>query len=67
MTIKFSITMQGSYPIRDYIEIAQRLETYGFDEVHVYDDLMFKPHGPAIITPQTVHPCYHAGNLAELD
>lgn len=23
--------------------------------------------GPGIITPQIVHPCYHAGNLAELD
>jgi len=83
MTVKFSVAMQGSYPIRDYIEKAQRIERYGFDEVHVYDDLMFKPTwpiltligehtdkikvGPAIITPQIVHPCYHAANLAELD
>ncbi len=83
MALKFSIGLQGSYPVRDYIDIAQRIENYGFDEVHVYDDLMFKPTwplltligehtnrihvGPGIITPQIVHPCYHAGNLAELD
>jgi 5,10-methylenetetrahydromethanopterin reductase len=83
MSIKFSIAMQGSYPIRDYIGKAQKIERYGFDEIHVYDDLMFKPAwpiltligehterikvGPGIITPQIVHPCYHAGNLAELD
>ncbi len=83
MKVKFSIAMQGSYPIRDYIRMAQKIEAYGFDEVHVYDDLMFKPTwpiltliganterikvGPAIITPQVVHPAYHAGNLAELD
>lgn len=83
MAIKFSIGLQGSYPIRDYIDKAQRIEAYDFDEIHVYDDLMFKPTwplltligehtsrikvGPGIITPQIVHPCYHAGNLAELD
>ncbi|MCC7256968.1 MAG: LLM class flavin-dependent oxidoreductase [Gammaproteobacteria bacterium] len=83
MALKFSIGLQGSYPIRDYIAKAQKIERYGFDEIHVYDDLMFKPTwpiltligehterilvGPGIITPQIVHPCYHAGNLAELD
>ncbi len=83
MAIKFSIGLQGSYPIRDYIDKAQRIEAYDFDEIHVYDDLMFKPTwplltligehtkrirvGPGIVTPQIVHPCYHAGNLAELD
>jgi 5,10-methylenetetrahydromethanopterin reductase len=83
MALKFSVALQGSYPIRDYISMAQRVESYGFDELHVYDDLMFKPTwplltligehtdnirvGPGIITPQIVHPCYHAGNLAELD
>jgi 5,10-methylenetetrahydromethanopterin reductase len=83
MALKFSIGLQGSYPIRSYIEKAQKIERYGFDEIHVYDDLMFKPTwpiltlmgehteriaiGPGIITPQIVHPCYHAGNLAELD
>jgi len=83
MALKFSVALQGSYPIRDYITKAQKVERYGFDEIHVYDDLMFKPvwpiltligeHteriavGPGIVTPQIVHPCYHAGNLAELD
>jgi len=83
MALKFSIGLQGSYSVRDYIDMAQRIEAYNFDEVHVYDDLMFKPTwplltligehtdrikvGPGIITPQIVHPCYHAGNLAILD
>ena len=83
MSLKFSIGLQGSYPLRDYIRMAQRIESYDFDELHVYDDLMFKPTwpiltligehtsriklGPGIITPQIVHPAYHAGNLAELD
>ena len=83
MSLKFSVGLQGSYPVRDYISMAQRIESYGFDEVHVYDDLMFKTTwplltliaehtnsiavGPGIITPQIVHPCYHAANLAVLD
>lgn len=83
MSLKFSIALQGSYPLKEYIRMAQKVERYGFDEIHVYDDLMFKPTwpiltlmgehterikiGPAIITPQVVHPAYHAGNLAELD
>jgi len=83
MSIEFSIALQGSYLVREYISKAQQIEAYGFDEIHVYDDLMFKPTwplltligehtsrikvGPGIITPQIVHPCYHAGNLAILD
>jgi 5,10-methylenetetrahydromethanopterin reductase len=83
MALKFSIGMQGSYPMRDYIRMAQKIESYGFDSIHVYDDLMFKPTwpiltligehterievGPGIVTPEVVHPAYHAGNLAELD
>lgn len=83
MALKFSIGMQGSYPLRQYIDMAQKIEGYGFDCLHVYDDLMFKPTwpiltligehterlevGPGIVTPQVVHPAYHAGNLAELD
>lgn len=83
MAVKFSISMQGSYPLRDYIPMARKIESYGFDSINVYDDLMFKPTwpivtligehterievGPGIVTPQIVHPAYHAGNLAELD
>ena len=26
MALKFSVAMQGSYPIRDYIDKAQRIE-----------------------------------------
>lgn len=81
--VKFSIAMQGSYPLRDYIRMSQKIEGYGFDCINIYDDLMFKPAwpiltligehterievGPGIVTPQIVHPAYHAGNLAELD
>ncbi len=81
--VKFSVSLQGSYPVRDYIDKAKRIEDYGFDEIHVYDDLMFKPTwplltligehtsrirvGPGIVSPQIVHPCYHAANLAVLD
>ncbi len=83
MAVKFSISMQGSYPLRDYIGMAQKIESYGFDAINIYDDLMFKPTwpivtlvgehterievGPGIVTPQVVHPAYHAGHLAELD
>jgi len=83
VAVKFSISMQGSYPLRDYIPMARKIESYGFDSINVYDDLMFKPTwpivtligehterievGPGIVTPQIVHPAYHAGNLAELD
>jgi len=35
MTIKFSVALQGSYPIREYIDKAQRIDAYDFDEVHV--------------------------------
>jgi hypothetical protein len=41
--VKFSVAMQGSYPLRDYIRMSQKIERYGFDCVNVYDDLMFKP------------------------
>lgn len=83
MAVKFSISMQGSYPLRDYIDMAKKIESYGFDAINIYDDLMFKPTwpivtligehtesvevGPGIVTPQVVHPAYHAGHLAELD
>ena len=48
MALKFSVGLQGSYPVRQYIEMAQRIENYGFDEIHVYDDLMFKPTWPLL-------------------
>jgi 5,10-methylenetetrahydromethanopterin reductase len=83
VTIKFSIDLTGHLPVREYVRIAQQVEKYGFDEVHVVDDLTFKPAwpllaligehtkriklGPALIAPRIVHPAYHAANLAVLD
>jgi 5,10-methylenetetrahydromethanopterin reductase len=83
VTIKFSIDLTGNLPVRDYPRIASQVEAYGFDEIHVVDDLTFKPAwpllalmgqntqriklGPALIAPRIVHPAYHAANLAVLD
>ena len=83
MTIKFSIDLHGMYPITEYVRIAKMVEDYDFDEVHVVDDLGYKPAwpilaliaantkriklGPWLITPRIVHPVYHATNLAEID
>jgi alkanesulfonate monooxygenase SsuD/methylene tetrahydromethanopterin reductase-like flavin-dependent oxidoreductase (luciferase family) len=83
LSIKFSIDLTGNLPVHDYPRLARQVETYGFDEVHVVDDLMFKPAwpllalmgqqteriklGPALIAPRIVHPAYHAANLAVLD
>lgn len=83
MSLKFSVSFQGSRSLEEYIRLSQMVEQYEFDAISVYDDLMFKPvwpivtligeHtervdvGPAIVNPTLVHPAYHAGNLAELD
>jgi len=83
VALKFSIDLIGSFPLTEYVRIAKLVEDYGFDEVHVVDDLTFKPAwpilaliaantsrikvGPWLIAPRIVHPAYHAGNLAELD
>ena len=83
MSIKFSVMMAGTYPLRDYIAKAQAIERLGFDEIHIADDLIMRPAwpiltligahtqrirlGPAIVTPQVAHPVYHAANLAALD
>jgi 5,10-methylenetetrahydromethanopterin reductase len=79
----FSMTVTGSLPMGDYVAIAQRAEQYGFDEIHVSDDLIMRPAwpiltlmaahtqrlklGPFIVTPQVANPVYHAANLAALD
>ena len=48
MVLEFRIGLLGSYPVRDYINMSQRIEDYGFDEIHVYDDLMFNPAWPLL-------------------
>ncbi len=83
MTVKFSIDLHGFHPTGNYVRIAQFAEDHGFDEVHVVDDLGFRPAwpllalmaaatsriglGPWLVSPRIVHPAYHAANLAELD
>lgn len=83
MTLKFSIDLHGRYAVDQYVRIAKLAEDHGFDEVHVVDDLGFKPAwpllaliarntsrvglGPWLVTPRIVHPAYHAASLAELD
>lgn len=81
--MKFSIDLHGMYPMTEYVRIARLVEDYGFDEIHIVDDLSFKPAwpalaliaantsrikmGPWLVTPRIVHPAYHAANLAEID
>ena len=83
MTIKWSVMITGSYPIREYIWMAKEIERNGFDELHIADDLIMRPAwpiltligehtntikiGPAIVTPKIAHPVYHASNLVALD
>jgi 5,10-methylenetetrahydromethanopterin reductase len=83
VALTFSVDLPGMLPVRDYVPIAQHLEALGFDEIHVFDDLMQRPAwpiltligagtarirvGPTIISPRIVHPAYQAANLAVLD
>lgn len=83
MPIKFSVMFTGMYSMNDVARMARQIEDYGFDELHVADDLVFRPAwpmltvaaqhtrriklGPFIVTPQVAHPVYHASNLAALD
>ena len=83
MPIKFSVMFTGMYSMREVASMARKIEDYGFDELHVADDLVFRPAwpmltvaaqhtsriklGPFIVTPQVAHPVYHASNLAALD
>ena len=83
MTIKFSIDLHGMYSVEEYLRIARLVESYEFDEIHVVDDLGYKPAwptlaliasqttriklGPWLVSPRVVHPAYHAANLAEID
>lgn len=83
MGTRFSVMVNGMYPMQDIPKIARTVEAYGFDEFHIADDLGFRPAwpmltlaaeaterirlGPFIVTPQLAHPVYHASNLAALD
>lgn len=83
MTLKFSVMLGGMFPMENYAHWARQIEAAGFDEIHVADDLIFRPAwpiltlvagatreiklGPSIVTPQIAHPAYHAMNLLALD
>lgn len=83
MAIKISVMLTGAYPMHDYIGMAEQIESYGFDEIHIADDLIMRPAwpiltlighhteritlGPAIVTPKIANPVYHATNLIALD
>jgi 5,10-methylenetetrahydromethanopterin reductase len=83
MPVKFSVMFTGMHPMGEVQSMAKQIEDYGFDELHVADDLVYRPAwpmltlaaqatssirlGPFIVTPQIAHPVYHAANLAALD
>lgn len=83
MGVRFSVMFTGMYSMLQVADMARRIEALGFDELHVADDLVFRPAwpmltvaaqatkriklGPFIVTPQVAHPVYHAANLAALD
>lgn len=80
---RFSIMVTGALPMADYVPLARKVEEYGFSQIHIADDLVFRPAwpiltmiamnttrlqlGPFIVTPQVANPVYHAANLAALD
>lgn len=73
----------GMHAIDNFVPWAQKIEEYGFDELFIADDLIFRPAwpiltligantkkirvGPAIVNPITAHPVYHVANLLALD
>jgi 5,10-methylenetetrahydromethanopterin reductase len=83
VAVTVSVDLAGMLSVREYAPIARRVEELGFDELHVFDDLMQRPVwpilalmgaateririGPAIVSPRIVHPAYQAASLAELD
>jgi 5,10-methylenetetrahydromethanopterin reductase len=78
-----SIAFQTDQPLSAYGPLASLVESYGFDAVSVYNDLLFQPAwlplleiarhterialGPAAVNPYTCHPINIAGNIALID
>lgn len=83
MPHELSIAFQTDKPLAAYAALAQRAETYGFDAVTVYNDMLYQPAwlplmemahattrvrlGVAAVNPFTCHPLNIAGNIALLD
>lgn len=79
----FTIALQTDKPLSAYAPLARQIETYGFDGLSVYNDLLYQPAwlplmeiahaterlrlGPAAVNPFTCHPLNIAGNIALLD
>jgi 5,10-methylenetetrahydromethanopterin reductase len=78
-----SIAFQTDKPLSTYGRLAHAAESYGFDGVTVYNDLLYQPAwlplleiarhtrrvriGPAAVNPFTCHPINIAANIALLD
>lgn len=83
MPLQLSIAFQTDKPLNAYGELAAAAESYGFDGVSVYNDMLYQPSwlplleiarhtqririGPASVNPFTSHPINIAGNLALVD
>lgn len=78
-----TIAFQTDKPITAYGALASTAESYGFDGVTVYNDMLYQPAwlplleiarhthrlrlGPAAVNPFTCHPINIAGNIALID
>jgi 5,10-methylenetetrahydromethanopterin reductase len=78
-----SIAFQTDKPITAYGPLAAQAESYGFDGVTVYNDMLYQPAwlpllevarathhvriGPAAVNPFTCHPVNIAANIALID
>jgi 5,10-methylenetetrahydromethanopterin reductase len=75
-----SISFQTNKPLKLYGELAQKAESYGFDVITVYNDMLYQPAwlplmeiarhtnkcriGVSAMNPFTTHPINIAGNIA---
>ena len=78
-----SIAFQTDKPLNEYGRLARIAESYNFDGVTVYNDLLYQPAwlplleiaratsrvrlGPAAVNPFTCHPINIAANMALID
>ena len=78
-----SIAFQTDKPLSEYGALANAAESWGFDAITVYNDLLYQPAwlpllevarhtrrariGVAAVNPFTCHPINIAGNIALID
>ncbi len=81
--MELGLGLQTDKRPEEYVEIARRAESAGFDAISAYHDLLFPPAiapllliaretervrlGPAALNPYTLHPVEIAGQIAALD